>query len=332
MPRIDTLADILTAARVRTGHDMLGMVSAGRSLQFPAIISSVDRFRELSELVAGLATRVDYRESNGWIDDTVPEDDELVIQEVFDHIWKGVDDQGRPVAVDIAWWEDVREDESDHPVTHWRLAHERRERRPSRRVTLTWPAVRSAIEYRGGQEWQGHQALATDMRFFSHDEQELGRCAAAELLSAELSLGGITYVLVDGQVCRVDMDFLAALDRELAQHLVASRLAPYWPGELEAHYSKRTAATSAHRFPVTFAIIGVWQNPTIKNLSLLSRMALRTGMQRLSDLGYRTDLMLIGQAGQLATLPNSAGRSPRPSTPAFADQPPYAGIPAPAQP
>jgi hypothetical protein len=72
MPRIDTLADILTAARVRTGHDMLGMVSAGRSLQFPAIISSVDRFRELSELVAGLATRVDYRESNGWIDDTVP--------------------------------------------------------------------------------------------------------------------------------------------------------------------------------------------------------------------------------------------------------------------
>jgi uncharacterized protein (TIGR04141 family) len=257
-------------------------------------------------------------------------------------------------------------------------------------VTLTWPAVRSAIEYRMGHECQGHEALATDVRFFSDDEQELGRCGAAELLSAELSLGGITYVLVDGQVCRVDTDFLAALDRELGQHVVASRLTSYRPGEIEADYSKRTAeatgmllldttdirpsgetkiepcdllgldgtlyhvkrhtsatgishlvnqgiasatallrrpesrdklsalvqhrdwdehakrrlqeeleqmATSAHRLPVTFAIIGVWQNPTIKNLSLLSRMALRTGTQRLSDLGYRTDLMLIGQAG-----------------------------------
>jgi hypothetical protein len=63
-------------------------------------------------------------------------------------------------------------------------------------------------------------------------------------------------------------------------------------------------ATSAHRLPVTLAIIGVWQNPTIKNLSLLSRMALRTGMQRLSDLGYRTELILIGHAGKATIQPN----------------------------
>jgi uncharacterized protein (TIGR04141 family) len=52
-------------------------------------------------------------------------------------------------------------------------------------------------------------------------------------------------------------------------------------------------ATSAFRLPVVLAIVGEWQNPTIKNLSLLARMALRTGIQRLSDLGYRTEIMLI---------------------------------------
>lgn len=56
IPRIDTLADILTAARVRTGHDILGKVSAGRSLQFPDAVASIGRFQELSDLVAGLST------------------------------------------------------------------------------------------------------------------------------------------------------------------------------------------------------------------------------------------------------------------------------------
>ncbi len=386
IPRIDTLADILTAARVRTGHDILGKVSAGRSLQFPDTVASIGRFQELSDLVAGLATRTDYRQSHGWIDDIVPEDDEQVIEAVLDHIWRGADDQGRPVSVDIAWWEDVREPGSDHPATHWRPLRERREKHPCRRVTLTWPGVRSAIERYMDQTWQGHQALASDIRFFSDDEDELGRCPAVDLLSAELTLDGTTYALVDGQVCRVDADYLAALDRELEQHVVTSRLVPYQPGELEAAYNIRAAkttgmllldttdirpsgttqiepcdllgldgtlchvkrqssatgishlanqgiasatvllrrpesrdklrslvqqgtwdpaakqhvqeeldrmATSPFRLPVVLAIVGEWQNPTIKNLSLLARMALRTSIQRLSDLGFRTELMLI---------------------------------------
>jgi uncharacterized protein (TIGR04141 family) len=175
IPRIDTLADILTAARVRTGHDILGRVSAGRSLQFPDTIASIGRFQELSDLVAGLATRTDYRQSHAWIDHIVPEDDEQVVEAVLDHIWRGTDDQGRPVSVDIAWWEDVREPGSDHPVTYWRPARERREKHPCSRVTLTWPGVRAAIQRYMDQTCQGHQALASEIRFLSDDEDELGR-------------------------------------------------------------------------------------------------------------------------------------------------------------
>src|SRR5262249_50001193 len=156
-------ADILTAARVSTGHDLLRTVSAGRSLQFPAIVGSVDDFRDLSALVLTFATQDAYRRSHGWIDYTVPEGDAQVAEAVLDRIWKGVDDAGQAINVEIAWWEDVREAGSDHPVTHWRLAHEHRERRPSRRLTLTWPAVKALIARRVGATTPGHQALMTEI-------------------------------------------------------------------------------------------------------------------------------------------------------------------------
>jgi uncharacterized protein (TIGR04141 family) len=388
LPRIDTLADVLTAARIRTGHDILGRVSAGRSLQFTDVVGSIDRFRELSALIAKLAVQDGYKASNGWVDNTVPEDDEQIVQAVLEQVWKGVDNNGVAIDVDIAWWEDVREAGSDHPVTHWRLASERRERKnPSRRVTLTWPAVQSALRYMLAPDVPGHEALATDIRFFADDEQELGRCPVADLLSAELILDGTTYVLVDGQVCRVDANFLATLEQELDQHLAPSGLVPYKPGELENPYNERAAKNtgmivldkkdirprgttqiepcdllgtdgtlchvkrhttasgishlanqaiasatvllredesrqklgdlieasnwntdekrrvkrkveripvSSSRIPVALAIVGEWNSPSVKSLSLLSCMALRSAIQKLGDLGYQTRIMLIG--------------------------------------
>lgn len=53
--------------------------------------------------------------------------------------------------------------------------------------------------------------------------------------------------------------------------------------------------TTPFRLPVVLAIVGEWQRPTIKDLSLLSLLALRTAIQKLSDLSFRTELMLIDQ-------------------------------------
>ena len=47
-------------------------------------------------------------------------------------------------------------------------------------------------------------------------------------------MAGRTYVLVDGEVCRVDADFLAELDRELQSRVVPSALAPTDPESGEA--------------------------------------------------------------------------------------------------
>ncbi len=173
---------------------------AGRSLQFPDVVGSITQFRELSNLTAGLAADLDYKTMEGWIDDTILEEDEEVINKVLDLIWNGTDDQGNAIAVDIAWWEDVREGRTDNPVFYWRPAGEHKERKnPSRRITLTWPAVKSALTPRMQREWSGHELLTADLRFFSADDQPLGRCPVIDLLTAEVILGDITYVLVDGE-------------------------------------------------------------------------------------------------------------------------------------
>jgi uncharacterized protein (TIGR04141 family) len=386
IPRIDTLADVLTAARVRTGHDVLGKVSAGRSLQFPCLIRSVADFRRLSAPVVELAGQDAYRKANGWIDHIVPESDESVIEAVMEQIWRGTDADGRAVHVEIAWWEEVREAGSDHPVTHWRLEGERRHKHPVRDLALTWPAVRSRLARQGPAT--GQSALATDIRFFADTEDELGRCPVSELLSAEITVAGTTYVLVDGEVCRVDGDFLQALDRELQRRIVPSTLVAYRAGEPEDAYNARASAAtgmllldktdirpaggtqiepcdllapdgsmyhvkrnthvsgishvgsqavasatvllreptsqdkiialidsrpwdqpakdsrmpgSASRVPVTIAVIGEWRKPTIKSLSLLCRLALRTALQRLGDLGYPAQIMLVERESPISS-------------------------------
>jgi uncharacterized protein (TIGR04141 family) len=74
-------------------------------------------------------------------------------------------------------------------------------------------------------------------------------------------------------------------------------------GTWEANAKRRVrrrlnqVATSSSRLPVVIAIVGEWEHPTIKSLSLLSRLALRTAIQRLSDLGFPTQLMLIDRHG-----------------------------------
>ncbi len=385
IPRIDTLADVLVSARIRTGHEVLGVASAGKSLQFSAVIKDASDFRRLSDLIVDLAGQDGYRRSHGWIDFIVPEADDSVCEAVLDAVWAGFDAADMAINVDIAWWADPREPESDHPVTHWRLAGERAGKFAVRNRALTWPGVRSQLTRRLGTT-AGAAALETNIRFFASDDEELGHCNVRDLLSAELTIDGVTYVLADGEICRIEADFLTELDHGLQQLVAPSNLVPYQAGEAEADYNSRAAQatgmlkldttdirpsgatqiepcdllgadgtlchlkrhtsatgishlanqaissatvllrrpesrakmrrlidqstwdgdkdriksqidqmpTSVVRLPVVLAIIGEWSSPAIKNLSLLSRLALRSASQKLRDLGFPVQIMLIG--------------------------------------
>jgi hypothetical protein len=194
----------------------------------------------MSDVIVDLAGQDLYRRSHGWIDFIVPETDESVNEAVLERVWHGNDDVGRPIDVDIAWCDDSNDADSDHPVTHWRLAGERTSKLAVRNLALTWPGVKSRLTDRLGTV-TGRVALATDIRFFSNTEDELDRYPVVDLLSAELPIDGITYVLADGEIYRVDADFLAALDRDLQRLVIPSTLVPYRPGEPEDSYNRRAA-------------------------------------------------------------------------------------------
>ena len=340
IPRIDTLADVLVSARIRTGHEVLGVASAGKSLQFSAVIKDASDFRRLSDQIVDLAGQDGYRRSHGWIDFIVPEADDSVCEAVLDAVWAGFDAADMAINVDIAWWADPREPESDHPVTHWRLAGERAGKFAVRNRALTWPGVRSRLTRRLGTA-AGSAALETNIRFFASDDEELGHCHVRDLLSAELTIDGITYVLADGEICRIEADFLTELDHGLQQlvgdllgadgtlchvkrhtsatgisHLANQAISSAtvllrrpesrakmhtlidqstWDGDKERIKGQiDQMPTSVERLPVVLAIIGEWSSPAIKNLSLLSRLALRSASQKLRDLGFPVQIMLIG--------------------------------------
>jgi hypothetical protein len=68
---------------------------------------------------------------------------------------------------------------------------------------------------------------------------------------------------------------------------------------------------SAARVSVTIATVGDWSSPTIKSLSLLSRLALRTAASKLGDPGPPMQIMLIerGLAAYLKVNPEGSGWS-----------------------
>ena len=385
LARIDTQADSLLSVHANTKTEDLGRVVAGRSLQFSSLLNSVSDIQDLSEKVVGLSAGKDYRRANLWIDNRVPEEDPAVIDVVLERIWKVSDKTKSKDLVEISWWEPVRAADSDRPITHWRMAGERSGRNPVRRVTLTWAWVHSVITH-SSPNILARAAFEREIRFFSTDDEEVGRCRLIDILSAQVSIGRVTYALVDGDVYRVDKTFLASLNSGLESCVCKSRLISYEPGESEPEYNKRAARESgmllldtsdirptgeteiepcdllstdgslfhvkrhstatgiSHlsnqavssatlllrevssraklkdliqkspwavkdknkvqrlvdqiqtknwRPKVVFVIVGEWENPSIQKLSLLSRLALRTAISRLSDLGFPVEIMLI---------------------------------------
>jgi uncharacterized protein (TIGR04141 family) len=65
--------------------------------------------------------------------------------------------------------------------------------------------------------------------------------------------------------------------------------------------------TKNWRPKVVFVIVGEWRNPTIQKLSLLSRLALRTAISRLSDLGFPVEIMLIEPKKEVSSMKKSKG-------------------------
>jgi uncharacterized protein (TIGR04141 family) len=244
MARHDVTTDRLTAVVAETGDADLWRVRGGRSVNFVADITELNQIRDLSARLVDLRSLPDYQQSFAYIENIIEEDDEAVVDAVLADIWDrsapGVD----TVQVEIAWWEEIRDEDGDRVVTHFRLPLEIRDgskppEQRSRSLALTWRGVRAALERRFPNDSPAAK-LKKALRFYNETDDEIDSCDIRELLVAETTLNGIHYILSEGNVFRVDAGYLHALDGFLENLVVGEQRLPLYTGGAEGAYNAST--------------------------------------------------------------------------------------------
>ena len=233
--RYDVTTDRLKGVVANTPREGLERVSGAQSLRFSASISAFDDFETLSRELVDLRNLDAYKDSFSYVENIVEEDDPEMVNRVLTEVWQRSAPDTGDIEVELAWWDDVREPPDDRVVTHFRLPGERRNtsvppaQRP-RSLVLTWQGVRTALANR----FEGEEAvkvLRKELRFFDSQDDEVGSCEVQDLLVADLTVDGVHYTVSEGQVFRVDAEYVDAIDRFLSDLVVTpSRLPPYTGG------------------------------------------------------------------------------------------------------
>jgi uncharacterized protein (TIGR04141 family) len=206
-------------------------------MQEDVVIRSIEDLRQLSRQALQSYIKTRYQEEYAWIDRSVPEDDDGAIERVLEAVWNGHTADGDAVPVDIVWGDQVRDTDDDGPVDHFRFRKEYRRSTNDTRKTLTWPGVRGHLQTLIKDGELLTELFQEPLRFFDDQDTELGSCSVLDLLTAELSLHGVSYVLADGVVWRVQSEFRDAVNEDLRSYVVKSDF-PVYSGGSEDGYIK----------------------------------------------------------------------------------------------
>lgn len=247
MERVDHASDAAAMAELTTHHSTFGRITAGRSLRFDAPFTSVTELEQYAREAIRLYRRDDYTHDDGykWIDYTVPVGDQTEIDNVLDELLAQANDTAAPLAVDMVWAEP--DPHTDVAARYVCFPRERSGPGAAHRLDLTWPSARQWLAaHAAGQG--GSEALRTNVRFYSDDDTRVHTIELWELLVAQLSLNGTTYIVSDGDVWRTSPTHIANIDALLATHAIINPpwLPRYLPGEVEGDYNQRAAAHGPH--------------------------------------------------------------------------------------
>lgn len=242
MPRFDPMSDRLKGVVAETTHAKLPKVRGSRSVTFEASIASIEDFRTRSAELLVLRDLEAYRDVFAYVENVVEEDDPQVIDAVLAAVWERSDPDNLSLDVDIAWWDDIREDGDDRVVTHFRTPSDpRRQSVPSelrsKNLVLTWQKVRSSLRNKFPEDPPA-TLMSKELRFYGSDDERLGACEVRDLIVAQPTINGVQYVLSEGEVFRVTTEYLTKLDDFLDGLVVRPRRLPVYLGGDEGRYNR----------------------------------------------------------------------------------------------
>lgn len=244
--RVDHASDAAAVAEVTTDHKVFDRAAGGRSLRFEAPVGSVADLEGYAKEALRLHRRKDYTKdaAYSWIDYTVPVGDRGEVDTVLDELAACA--LGSLTDIDLVW----ADADPATGVTPQFVCFpgERSGAAASRRTELTWPAAWAWVQGRHPSA-PGSETLRIRLRFF----EAAGQPPSAEvelwqLLVAQVSMKGQTYLLSDGEVWRASVSHIQDIDNLLTPRVVVNPawLPRYVPGEDEATYNKRAAAQPDH--------------------------------------------------------------------------------------
>lgn len=247
MERVDQSSDAAAMAELTTHHETFGRVAAGRSIRFDAPVSSMADLASYATEAIRLYKRDDYTKNDAykWIDYTVPVGDRAEVDTVLDELLLQATAK-KPLVVDLVWAD--ADQVTGLTPSFVCFPKERSTPTASKRKEMTWTSALGWLLGKCPGE-PGREALRTNLRFFVDGsdtpsvEEELWR-----LVVAQISVGGDTYLISDGEVWRASRSHIADIDNLLTPHVTLNPpwLPSYVAGESEDSYNKRAAAHGNH--------------------------------------------------------------------------------------
>jgi uncharacterized protein (TIGR04141 family) len=270
MERVDQSSDAAAMAELTTHHPTFDRVAAGRSMRFDAPVGSMADLVGYATEAIRLYERDDYTKDDAykWIDYTVPVGDPAEVDRVLDELLMQAT-AAKPLSVDLVWAD--ADQATGLTPSFFCFPKERSSAKAMKRKEMTWAGTLAwLLATRPGEA--GRRALRTNLRFFVEGvetpstEDELWRFAVAQV-----SVGGDTYVISDGEVWRASRSHIADIDNLLLPRVTVNPpwLPSYVGGESEDSYNRR-AAVHGHHFLLDKSLVRLPGQTSFEPCDLLS--------------------------------------------------------------
>ncbi len=211
---------------------MMSDLEGSRSLRFSTQINTIDDFVVLSENLLQLRAGTAYQEQWPWIDRIVPVEDKAEIDTVLDELLiRIVDDGNLPVDVILPSLEDA--DNIGSVTIHFAFPRET----GLTKVRFSWDQLQ--VWLARNRHVPGADLLKQKMRFrLAGDKVEKPQqVRIMDTLIAEVNVSGQDYVVSDGEVLRIEKQFLQSLNERLTEQIPLSDFPfPSFQGGTEPAY------------------------------------------------------------------------------------------------
>jgi uncharacterized protein (TIGR04141 family) len=235
----DTVSDLLRGLRVITQDELMADLEGGRGLRFATYLERWSDFAVLADYLLEIRMRADYRAEWDWIDHVVPVAPRAEVERLLDVLYQQMVSDNN-ATIDLV----LPDFEEDGDTTARRLffgmgseqaiSYPVKWEHVRRRLVGAAPAVRHPL--RRKIKLRPEDAPHSATRQFP----------LTDLLVAEFHDDGRRYLLGDGELLVVDVDFLARLDAAIDNIPWSDFPFPLYQGGTERAYLESATEKGAH--------------------------------------------------------------------------------------